>query len=215
MRFKFMVTKKEPELNAGEQSVREERKEPLISVIIPIYNVEKYLYQCVESVAKQTLKGLEIICVNDGSKDNSLAILKELAEKYDNIKIIDKENGGYGKAINAGLDMAAGDYIGIVESDDIAAPDMFETLYRLSKNGTVDVVKANFWDYYDRPGKAPEAIVNKERASTLKLDEPFSLAENPELSWGHPSVWSAIYRREFLGGKRHKNDGSKGRRLGR
>lgn len=198
MRFKFMVTKKEPEFKAEEPIIQENRTEPLISVIIPIYNVERYLYQCVESVAKQTMKGLEIICVNDGSKDNSLAILKELAEKYANIKIIDKENGGYGKAINAGLDMATGDYIGIVESDDIAAPDMFETLYRLSKNGTVDVVKANFWDYYDRPGKAPEAIVNKERASTLKLDKPFTLAENPEISWGHPSVWSAIYRREFL-----------------
>lgn len=176
----------------------EERTAPLISVIIPIYNVEKYVYKCVESVAEQTLHGIEIICVNDGSKDNSLEVLKEIAAKYDNIKIIDKANEGYGKAINTGLDAAVGDYIGIVESDDFAAKDMFETLYELSENGTVDVIKANFWDYYERLGKVPEAIVNRERTSTLILDKPFTLKENPEISWGHPSVWSAIYRRQFL-----------------
>lgn len=197
MRFKLAPRKREvlDEPNVGSGA---ERDRPPVSVIIPVCNTEKYLYRCVESVAEQTLKGIEIICVNDGSTDNSLAILKELAEKYDNIKIVDKENGGYGKAVNVGLDMAAGDYIGIVESDDIAAPDMFETLYGLSENGSVDVVKGNFRNYYDRPGKAPRVVVNKERASMLKLKRPFVLAENPAISWGHPSVWSAIYRREFL-----------------
>lgn len=198
--MKFRLTPIKTQKNEEETVIEKaaERSVPLISVIIPIYNVEKYVYKCVESVAEQTLHGIEIICVNDGSKDNSLEVLKELAGKYSNIKIIDKANEGYGKAINTGLDAAVGDYIGIVESDDFIAKDMFETLYKLSENGTIDLVKANFWDYYEKDGKVPQAIVNNERASTLILDKPFTLKENPEISWGHPSVWSAIYRRQFL-----------------
>lgn len=171
---------------------------PKISVVIPIYNVEKYLRKCVESVANQTMCGIEIICVNDGSKDNGLTILRELEKEYDNIKIIDKANEGYGKAVNVGIDTAKGDYIGIVESDDFVANDMFETLYALSQNGTVDVIKGNFWNYYEDGEHKPQAYVSSERASTKVMNSPFTLKENPEISWGHPSVWSAIYRKKFL-----------------
>lgn len=169
-----------------------------VSVIIPVYNVEKYLRKCVESVADQTLKEMEIICVNDGSKDHSLLILNELAQIYSNIKIISKENGGYGKAINAGLSAARGQYIGIVESDDFVSGSMFEVLYNLSENGSVDIIKGNFWDYYEEKGKKPRSLVSRERESTIIMKRPFTLKENPEISWGHPSVWSAIYRRDFL-----------------
>ena len=89
-----------------------------VSIVIPICNVEKYLDECLDSVVHQTLDSFEIICVNDGSKDNSLNICKKYAEKYKNIRIIDKDNAGYGHTLNIGMDMAKGKYIGIVESDD-------------------------------------------------------------------------------------------------
>ena len=94
------------------------KKQPLISIIIPVYNVEQYLDECMKSLINQTLKDIEIICINDGSTDNSLEILKGYAEKDDRIKIIDKENGGYGIAMNMGLKAATGEYIGILEPDD-------------------------------------------------------------------------------------------------
>ena len=90
---------------------------PKISIIIPIYNVEKYLRECLDSIVNQTLGDVEILCVNDGSPDNSLKILEEYAEKDKRIKIINKENGGYASAINAGLEVAEGEFIQIVESD--------------------------------------------------------------------------------------------------
>ena len=86
---------------------------PKVSVIIPTYNVEPYLVECMESITRQTLKDIEIICINDGSTDGSLKILKEYAAKDDRIKIVDKENGGYGIGMNIGLDMATGEYIEI------------------------------------------------------------------------------------------------------
>ena len=101
---------------------------PKVSVVIPCYNVEKYLHQCLDSVVNQTLKELEIICVNDGSKDSTLAIIQEYAARDDRIRIVDKPNGGYGESMNRGFDLATGEYIGIIESDDYAELDMFEKL---------------------------------------------------------------------------------------
>ena len=84
---------------------------PKVSVIVPVYNVEPYLRACMDSIVRQTLKDIEIICINDGSTDGSLAILKEFAELDKRITIVDKENGGYGMAMNIGLDRATGEYI--------------------------------------------------------------------------------------------------------
>ena len=89
-----------------------------VSIVIPVYNVEHYLVECLDSAMNQTLHDIEIICVNDGSKDSSLEILLEYAKRDSRIKIIDKENAGYGHTMNLGIDMARGEYIGIIESDD-------------------------------------------------------------------------------------------------
>ena len=89
-----------------------------LSIVIPIYNVEKYLGECLESVILQSLKDIEIICVNDGSTDKSTAILNEYSKKDNRIKVIYIKNSGYGAAVNAGMRVASGEYIGIVESDD-------------------------------------------------------------------------------------------------
>ena len=171
---------------------------PKISVLVPIYNTEKYLKKCLDSIAGQTLKDIEVICVNDGSTDNSLAVAEEFAEKDPRFKVINKENTGYGNTMNIALEKASGEYIGIVESDDFAASDMFEYLYSLSRSGTIDLVKGNFYDYYEDYNKPPRAYENKERNMIPDSMVPFILSENAQIQFGHPSVWSAVYRRKFI-----------------
>ena len=92
---------------------------PAVSIVIPVFNVEKYIGKCLDSLISQTLHNIEIICVNDGSTDHSLEIIKKYAENDPRFVIVDKENGGYGKAMNVGLDKATGEYIGIVEPDEL------------------------------------------------------------------------------------------------
>ena len=120
------------------------RKMAKVSIIIPTYNVEMYLVECMDSVVNQTLKDIEIICINDGSTDSSLEILKGYAEKDDRIIIVDKENGGYGIGMNIGLDKATGEYIGIVEPDDFVPLNMYEELYNKAVENDLDLVKADF-----------------------------------------------------------------------
>ena len=112
-----------------------------ISIIIPVYNVEQYLGECLNSVVNQTLKDIEIICVNDGSTDNSLSILKEYASRDERIKIIDKENEGQGYARKVGLDNASGEFILFCDSDDKFEPNnAFEKLIDKAQNLNVDIL---------------------------------------------------------------------------
>ena len=103
---------------------------PKISVIIPVYNVEKYLAECLTSVVNQTFKDIEIICVNDGSTDNSPKILEEFAQKDSRIKIINQENQGMSCARNAGLAVATGEYITFVDSDDYISTDLYADMQK-------------------------------------------------------------------------------------
>jgi glycosyltransferase involved in cell wall biosynthesis/exopolysaccharide biosynthesis predicted pyruvyltransferase EpsI len=114
--------------------------DPLISIIVPVYNVEKYLRRCLDSIITQTLRNIEIICVNDGTKDNSVLILDEYAAKDERIKIIHKENGGLSSARNEGIKYATADYIGFVDSDDWVEPDTYELAYKAMMRNNVDLV---------------------------------------------------------------------------
>ncbi len=116
----------------------------LISVIVPIYNVEKYLDKCVESIVNQTYKNLEIILVDDASPDNCPKICDKWAEKDSRIKVIHKENGGVGSARNAGLEASKGEWIGFVDGDDSIDEDFYETLLNKSNGGYYDVVACGF-----------------------------------------------------------------------
>lgn len=118
---------------------------PKVSVVLPIYNAEPYLRECLDSVVNQTLKEIEIICVNDGSTDNSLDIIKEYANKDNRIVIIDKPNAGYGQTMNCGISIARGEYIGIVEPDDFVKLDMYETLYNKAKEFHLDIIKSDYF----------------------------------------------------------------------
>ena len=114
-------------------------QKPLISIIIPVYNAEKYLPNCLDSVINQTYKNLEIILVDDGSTDKSSEICDEYAQKDFRIKLIHKENGGVSSARNAGLALVSGDYIAWVDSDDFVAPDYIEYMYKLLKEYDADI----------------------------------------------------------------------------
>ena len=116
-------------------------KDPLITVIIPVYNVEKYLHRCLDSVIAQTYQNLEIICIDDGSTDRSSEICEQYALKDERVKVFHQENQGVSAARNNGLDMASGEYIAFVDSDDYIQNDMFERLYsELSKSGASYVI---------------------------------------------------------------------------
>lgn len=123
-----------------------------VSIVVPVCNVEQYLRECLDSCVNQTLQDIEIICVNDGSKDGSLEILKEYAAKDSRVKVINKDNAGYGHTMNIGMDMAIGEYIGIVESDDLVKFDMYETLYNIAKTDDIDMVKADYYRFTDEGG---------------------------------------------------------------
>ena len=166
---------------------------PKISIIIPIYNVNKYLRECIDSIINQTLKNIEIICVNDGSTDNSLEIIKEYI--YDNrIIIINKNNSGYGDSMNQGLNIASGEYIGIVESDDFIDINMFENLYKLTKKGDIDIIRSNFYLYWEK---------NKKEALNFKIlknlyNKIFNPMELQNIFLVQPSIWAGIYKKLFL-----------------
>ena len=166
---------------------------PKVSVLVPICNVEKYLAQCLDSLVNQTLQEIEIICINDGSTDNSLSIIKEFAAKDNRIVIIDKPNSGYGDSMNRGLAIAKGEYIGIVESDDFADADMFEQLYRLAQHGNIDIVRSNYYEYWDGKGDAVRF-----RADIRNYGKIIDLTQEKELLLLPAAIWSAIYRKDFL-----------------
>ncbi len=165
-----------------------------ISVIVPVYNVEKYLQECMESILNQTLEDLEIICINDGSTDSSFEILNSYAKQDKRITVINKPNSGYGHTMNAGLNTASGEYIGIIESDDFAAKNMFEDLYKLAKENDADIVKSDWFHYWSKNKFARK----NNRISSAKAFKLTNSKEDKSLLRINPSVWSAIYKREFL-----------------
>ncbi|MGL5634253.1 MAG: glycosyltransferase [Sarcina sp.] len=115
-----------------------------LSIIMPIYNAEKYLEECLESVVNQTVKSKEIIIINDGSKDRSLEIVQDFASRYNFIKVIDKKNGGVAVARNIGLEMATGRYIGFVDCDDVIYTDMFKEMLEIADNNNCSMVECGY-----------------------------------------------------------------------
>ena len=120
-----------------------------ISIIVPIYNVEKYLRDCLNSLERQTLKQIEVIMVNDGSTDNSPSIAKEYSDKNDHFKLINKTNGGLSSARNAGLSEACGEYIYFLDSDDYIADDAMEKLYNIAKQRDLDAIRFSSYCFED------------------------------------------------------------------
>lgn len=170
-----------------------------ISILIPCYNTAPYLRQCMESVINQTYSNLQIICINDGSTDNTLDILKEYAEKDLRIVIVDQPNGGYGKAMNAGSAVATGDYIGIVEPDDYIALDMYETLVKAAEENELDFVKSDFNRFAknEQTGEI-EYFYNQLCKDKSKYNKVFKPLNDLESFRYIMNTWTGIYRRSFL-----------------
>ena len=132
----------------------------LVSIIIPVYNAEKRLNRCIDSVLKQTLKEVEIICVDDGSTDDSLKILQNYQNKSNKIKVFHQENRGVYRARMLGIQKASGKYVGFVDSDDEINPDMFHILYELAEDTYADMVVCA----YERIQHTTNKILSREMA---------------------------------------------------
>ena len=171
---------------------------PKVSIIVPTYNVAEYLDQCITSLINQTLKDIEIIAINDGSTDNSLEILKHYAEKDSRIKIIDKENGGYGIGMNIGLDNCTGDYVGILEPDDYVKTSMYGDLYELAEKYDLDLIKADFCRFvHDKYGKQ----VNQYNAlwgDKSMYNRVIDPAKEPIVFKFIMNTWSGIYKLSLI-----------------
>ncbi len=167
-----------------------------VSILMPACNVEKFLKECMDSVVNQTLKDIEIICIDDGSRDSTGNILDEYAQKDNRIKVIHKANSGYGHSMNVGLQNATGEYIGIIETDDFADLNMFDELYKAAKENHADVVKSNYYSYVSQP--EPQSTYYEVLKEYDLYDQVFRPVEHPEIFRVRPCIWSGIYRREWL-----------------
>ena len=172
---------------------------PVVSVIVPVYNVEQYLPQCLDSIVNQTLKNIEIICVNDSSTDKSLNILNHYEEKDHRIKVVTQPNGGAGAARNRGLSLAAGKYLSFLDSDDFFEPDMLELAYNKAVCDKADFVVFQSDQYYtDRKEfvSVPWTLREKE----IPPYTPFNHRQMTDnifkvfVGW----AWDKLYDREFV-----------------
>lgn len=169
-----------------------------LSVIVPVFNGEKYLRSCLESLINQSYKEIEIVCVNDGSIDDTLSILDEFKKNDERITIVDKTNEGYGKAVNEGVKIASGDYIAIVESDDQVLPDMYEKLMNAAYVSRADIVRCGFtrlYTIYEQDFEQYEDVCCGIREL---YDRNLSFVSEPEIIRTHKATWCAIYNRNFL-----------------
>lgn len=169
-----------------------------VSIILPIYNVQAYLREALESVIHQTLKDIEIICVDDGSTDNSLEIIKSYAAADDRIIVITGPNGGYGKAMNKGLDCAAGEYIGIVEPDDYVALEMFEELYQVASENDLDFVKSDFYRFTRNESGEEQRQYILLDGNKRNYNRVLNPSQDPSCIRFTMNTWTGIYRRDFI-----------------
>ena len=170
-----------------------------VSIIVPVYNVEKFLEKCLDSLINQTLKDIEIICVNDGSTDNSLNILKSFSEKDSRIIIINKQNEGPSVARNTGMKIAKGEYIGFVDSDDWVDLDFYEKLYNSAINNGADISTASIirWRKYNTKYK----IKYSEEKTYTTLQDKMDCCNIPKICY----VWNKLYKSTILKDEKFKS----------
>ena len=177
-----------------------------VSIILPVFNVEDYIVKCLDSLINQSLQDIEIICINDGSTDNSLEIMKAYEQKDKRILVIDQENKGQGAARNKGLEVAQGEYIGFVDPDDWVDTDMYEQMYNQAKALNSEIVICDYIRYIEKNGRNWQQQYFR-RATSVKSSEIFDVPSrknldkdiiNPSLLISPCYCWNKIYKREFL-----------------
>lgn len=169
------------------------QEKALISVIIPVYKVEKYVEKCIQSVINQTYENLQIILVDDGSPDNCGKICDEYAKKDHRIEVIHKSNGGLSDARNKGLEIAKGEYIGFVDSDDYIEADMYEVLYNLLKQYNADVSICNFYTVSQGKISIKNAENGIKEYNRIEILKEILLDKNIQ-----SYAWNKLYKKELF-----------------
>lgn len=186
------------------------RMESLVSIIVPVYNVEDYIHKCLESIAAQTYPYFECLIIDDGSTDRSGTICETFSKKDARFRVIHQSNSGLGPARNSGLDNANGDFIWFVDGDDTMSPEMLATLYRLIISGRYDWSMVGFVRV-DEQGHAPSSL-NKiifDGQTTIVLSGNDSVqrlwTDQREGPTTYSVVWNKLYTRQIIGGLRFEN----------
>ena len=196
----------------------------MISIIVPVYNVERYLARCIDSILAQTYTNFELILVDDGSSDHCGILCDEYARKDIRVKVLHKENGGVSSARNAGLDIAQGDYIGFVDSDDWIEKDMYQILIKLSKQYDADVVECGFYtikddtqhsstqnDFWNRYAVKEEDKKTTIEDCQIEMGDPLFALKRLQDSRSSCFVWNKLYKKilfcglKFSHGKTHED----------
>ena len=169
-------------------------QEKILSVIIPVYNVQEYLHQCLDSVFSQDLENFEVICVNDGSTDNSRNIIREFEDKHNDLIVVDRANGGLPAARNSGYKVAIGKYIYFLDSDDYLLPSALKQMVDFSEKNKLDIGKFNVeistgGQYFEVPEK-PETVLQGNDFFKFLAKNNYSLPASP--------VWMYLYNKSFL-----------------
>ena len=171
-----------------------------ISILVPVYNVEKYLSACLDSILQQTYTDFEVICMDDGSTDRSGDILDAYAGKDERIRVIHKANAGYGETMNAAMQLAKGNYIGIVESDDTIEYDMYQVLYDTITEYGLDLVKTDFYAVWDNK----DGTVRKQYCCLTNDSEMYHSVISPCVQTtaylAEKFTWNALYKKELIMG---------------
>ena len=162
---------------------------PNISVIVPVYNAEEYLERCVNSILRQTCPDLEVLLVDDGSRDSSGAMCDAFAAQDSRVRVLHQENSGISAARNAGLSQAKGDYIGFVDSDDWIDPDMYESLYALCREYEADIAECSYRNVFH-----DEIREERENCGKIEILSPVQAMENlVDYRRCRPTVWNKLY----------------------
>ena len=175
---------------------------PLISIIVPVYKVEKYLDKCVDSIVHQTYTNLEIILVDDGSPDNCPAMCDKWAEKDSRIRVIHKKNGGLSSARNAGLDIASGEFFGFVDSDDYILPEMYATLLTLITENDAGLSICCFEEVDERGEILPDHLDTTGTFIDEVLTGEEVLRKCLTVNWRYVVAWNKLYRASVFRGVR-------------
>lgn len=162
-----------------------------ISILVPCCNVEKYVRECLDSIKTQTYTNLEVICIDDGSKDRTGEIIDEFVAADERFRVIHKPNSGYGDSMNKGLEVCTGDFIGIIESDDWIEPDMFEVLLKTAKENDLDLARCCWYE-------GPTGTETENHQDWVDKDIVYCPMDREKVFYQQPSIWASLYRRDLI-----------------
>lgn len=168
-----------------------------LSIILPSLNVREYIEECLQSVCEQELKEVEIICVDAGSTDGTLEIIERFSKQDKRIKVIHSERKSYGHQMNLGISESAGEYIGIVETDDYVRPEMFKNLYEIAKKNALDFIKADFYRFNHNELGEEVLYLNKLTDDVSYYNRIINPRKEKKVFNFVMNTWPGIYNREF------------------